>query len=120
MLKIEENRGALIAEETKDVLSAIDHAILNELRLCTSLVEACHDARLPVGSSQKLLQTMTSGLSHIVAGRAEMAQTVRTLTAIKSGSSLREISYNCPGEVPPGFMTLETVEPKPCADAVFG
>lgn len=98
MHDIQDNIGTLIAAETKGALHAIDTAILTELRFCASLVEAFERTNLPIGPSQKLLQTLSSGLSHIVAGRGEMAQTVRTLTAIKSGSNLQETSYNCPGE----------------------
>ena len=101
MLNIQDNIGMLIADETQGALRAIDDAILTKLRLCTTLVEAFEDTNLPVGPSQKLLQSIATGLNHIVAGRGEMAQTVRTLTAIKAGSSLRETSYNCPqGGVP--------------------
>lgn len=100
MLEIKNNTGALVASETQGTLRAIDDAILSELRLCTTVVEAFGDTDLTIGSSQKLLQSLATGLNHFVAGRGEMAQTVRTLTAIKSSSSLRETSYNCPGEAP--------------------
>jgi hypothetical protein len=45
---------------------------------------------------------------------------VRTLVAIKSNSSLRETSYNCPGEpTPNGFAPHR--EPTPlCRAAHFG
>lgn len=110
MHDIQENIGTLIASETQGALKAIDNAILCELRLCTSLVEAIEETNLPIGRSQKLLQTLSTGLSHFVAGRGEMAQTVRTLTAIKSGSNLHETSYNCPGEPSPNGLsqTFET------------
>jgi hypothetical protein len=100
MSKISENVGALVAADAKGVLRALDDAILTELRLCTTLVESFDAAQLTVGSSQKLLQSMASGLNHIVAGRAEMASTVRTLHGIKAGSNLSETSYNCPGDIP--------------------
>lgn len=101
MLTIQNNTGALVAAETKDALKAIDDAILTELRLCATLVEAFGENGVPVGSSQKLLQSLASGLNHFVAGRAEMAQTVRTLTALKGSSNLNETSYSCPGGQPP-------------------
>lgn len=101
MLNVENNTGALVAAETKGALKAIDDAILTELRLCATLVEAFGETSLPIGSSQKLLQSLASGLNHFVAGRGEMAQTVRALTAIKLGSNLVETSYSCPGEAPP-------------------
>jgi hypothetical protein len=101
MLTIQNNTGALVAAETKGALKAIDDAILTELRLCATLVEAFGETGVPVGSSQKLLQSLASGLNHFVAGRAEMAQTVRTLTALKSVSNLAETSYSCPKDHPP-------------------
>lgn len=107
MLSIQDNIGQLVATETQCALRAIDDAILTELRLCTTLVEAFEATGLPVGPSQKLLQSIASGLNHIVAGRGEMAHAVKTLTAIKSDSSLKETSYNCPGNTQPLLATQE-------------
>lgn len=117
---IQDNIGTLIAAETKGALRAIDNAILTELRLCASLLEAFEAADLPIGPTQKLLQTLSSGLSHFIAGRGEMAQTVRTLTAIKSGSNLQETSYNCPtvGEAPMPSRQLPIRET--CTTPSFG
>ena len=116
MLIIDKNVGALIAAETKGTLKALDDAILNELRLCTTLVEAFDGARLSVGASQKLLQSMASGISHIVQGRGEMASTVRALAAIKGGSNLAETSYNCPEGSPPSMRSA----PVQLAEPAFG
>lgn len=112
MLIIQNNTGALVAAETKGALKAIDEAILNELRLCATLVETFEEAKVPVGSSQKLLQSLASGLNHFVAGRAEMAQTVRTLTALKKSSNLAETSYNCPTDHPPMMRAEQSLQPK--------
>jgi hypothetical protein len=120
MFKIGEAAGALIAEETKGALRAVDNAILSKLRLCTSLVEIFEQAQLPVNSSQKLLQSMTSGLSQIIAGRGEMAQTVRELNAIKAASNLAETSYNCPGTIPNAIAQPLRAAPKACPEATFG
>jgi hypothetical protein len=120
MLKIEKNTGALIAAETQTALKSLDVAILNELRLCTSLIEAFEDAKLPVGTSQKLLQSMARGIDHIVTGRAEMAQTVRTLSAIKGDSSLKEVGYGCPGEVPLATILPDKVASPAVGEQAFG
>lgn len=120
MLNIQDNIGLLVAEETQGALRAIDDAILTKLRLCTTLVEAFEETNLPIGPSQKLLQSIAAGLNHIVAGRGEMAQTVRTLTAIKTGSSLRETSYNCPGPTPPLSIVSATHQDAACPVAAFG
>jgi hypothetical protein len=120
MLEVDENIGALIAAETKGALCALDNAILNKLRLCTTLVEAFEQTQLPVGSSQKLLQAMATGLNHIVAGRGEMAMTVRQLSLIKAGSSLSATSYNCPGGVPETGSAKRACEPAMHIEGVSG
>jgi hypothetical protein len=121
MSKIDENVGALVAADTKDTLRALDDAILSKLRLCTTLMESFDAAQLPVGSSQKLLQSMASGINHIVAGRAEMASTVKTLHVIKAGSSLAATAYNCPGDPATGIMLARADSPKmACPEASFG
>jgi hypothetical protein len=120
MLNIQDNIGLLVANETQGALRAIDNAILTELRLCTTLVEAFEEANLSVGPSQKLLQSIAKGLNHIVAGRGEMAHTVRTLTAIKAGSSLQETSYNCPSNMPV-LLTAQNAETSSASPApAFG
>lgn len=119
MLKIDDNVGGLVAAETKGALRAIDVAILSELRLCATLMEAFEQTPLPVGSSQKLLQNLANGINHFVAGRGEMATTIRTLTAIKAGSSLVETSYNCPGQVPLAKAGDGAGAQQPCPEAVF-
>lgn len=120
MLNIQENIGQLVAAETQGALRAIDTAILSELRLCTTLVEAFGETNLPVGRSQKLLQSLASGLNHIVAGRGEMAHTVRALTAIKATSGLRETSYNCPGQMLPILAAHEAENGTNCSLAAYG
>jgi hypothetical protein len=120
MLKIDENIGALVANETKGALRAIDNAILLELRLCTTLVEAFEQTAIPVGTSQKLLQNMTKGINHIVAGRGEMAGTVRALAALKSGSTLGAVSYNCPNDPPYAKSSSEAERSAASPDLVFG
>jgi hypothetical protein len=120
MLKVDDNIGGLVAAETKGALRAIDDAILSELRLCATLIEASEQTGLPIGSSQKLLQNLTKGINHFVAGRGEMAMTIKTLTAIKADSSVRETSYNCPGQLPVAIATEQSVEPRHCSEVVFG
>lgn len=120
MLKIQDNIGSLVASETQGAMRAIDNAILTELRLCATLVEAFETTPVPVGRSQKLLQTLASGLNHFVAGRGEMAQTVRTLSAIKTGSNLHDTSYNCPTNSPPMLAAQESEQSTACPVAAFG
>jgi hypothetical protein len=120
MLEVDENIGGLVAAETKGALRAIDNAILSELRLCATLIEALDQTALPVGSSQKLLQNLANGINHFVAGRSEMATTIKTLTAIKAGSTTRETNYNCPGQLPMDMVAEQTAMRQPCSETVFG
>jgi hypothetical protein len=96
MQNFDVNLGALVAADTQGTLKALDDAILSELKLCTTLVEAIQGNGIPVASSQKLLNSVTSGLSHIVAGRGEMATAVRQLNVLKKDSNLVVYDYGCP------------------------
>jgi hypothetical protein len=96
MQKFDANLGALVAADSKGTLKALDDAILSELKLCTTLVEAIQSNEVPIVSSQKLLNSMASGLNHIVAGRGEMATTLRQLTVLKQDSNLAVYDFGCP------------------------
>lgn len=120
MLKIDEHIGGLVAAETKGALRAIDKAILSELRLCATLIEALEQTELPVRSSQKLLQNLANGINHFVAGRSEMATTIKTLTAIKAGSTAHATAYNCPGDQPVARVAGHKAAQRSCPSPVFG
>ncbi len=95
MYKVEKNVGALVAADTQVTLKALDDAILQELRMCTTVLEAIQASHLPISTSQKLLQSMTSGLGHIITGRGEMATTIKHLTNIKDNSELAPMNFGC-------------------------
>jgi hypothetical protein len=96
MQKFDANLGALVAADSQGTLKALDDAILSELKLCTTLMEAFQSNAVPIVSSQKLLNSMASGLNHIVAGRGEMATTLRQLTVLKQDSNLAVYDFGCP------------------------
>lgn len=96
MQNFDANLGSLVAADTQGTLRALDDAILSELKLCTTLVEAIQGSAIPVASSQKLLSSLTTGLSHVVAGRGEMATAVRQLIVLKKDSNLAVYDYGCP------------------------
>jgi predicted transcriptional regulator len=100
MQNVEKNIGALVAAESKDAISALDQAIVSKLKLCMTVVEGAAASNIPVASTQKLLQSMSTGLSNIVAGRADMAQTIRVLSSIQKHSNLKTVSYGCPLGMP--------------------
>ncbi len=96
MQKFDANLGALIAADSQGTIKALDDAILSELKMCTTLVEAMQGNSLPINSSQKLLNAMASGISNIVAGRSDIATTVRHLTVLKQDSNLAVYDFGCP------------------------
>jgi len=96
MFTIKETTGLVVAEDTKTTIAAIDRAILAKTRLAGSIIEASEQSQLPIAQSQKLLEGMSRGFEHLVAGRADMLAVVRQLTAIKNGSSLDVVDFGCP------------------------
>jgi hypothetical protein len=96
MQNFDANIGALVAADSQGTIKALDEAILSELKMCTTLVEAIQGQQLPIGSSQKLLNSMASGIHNIVAGRNDMAATVRYLTVLKQDSNLAVYDFGCP------------------------
>jgi hypothetical protein len=103
MLKIEENTGLVVAEDTKTTIAAIDHAILSKTRLASSILEASGQSGLPMAHSQKLLEGMARGFEHLVAGRGDMLAVVRHLTTIKGRSNLEVVDFGCPDGLGPEF-----------------
>lgn len=101
MFEIQQTAGLVVAEDSKSTLVAIDRAILAETRLTSSIIEASEQSGLPIGHSQKLLEGMSRGFQHLVAGRADMLAVIRHLTAIKSASSLDTVDFGCPEGVNP-------------------
>lgn len=112
MLKINENTGLVIAEDTRSAIVAIDRAILSETRLTMSIIEASEQIGLPAAQSQKLLESMARSFDHLVAGRADMLAVVRHLNSIKGRSNLNVVDYGCPDGLGPEFWakTDETTE----------
>jgi hypothetical protein len=96
MQNIDPKLGVLVAADSQGTLKAIDLAILSELKLCTTLVEAMQTTAIPANTSQKLLSSMTSGLTQIVAGRNEMATTLKHLHVLKKESNLSVYDFGCP------------------------
>lgn len=97
MLNFRPGAGAVVAADTKNAVAAVDDALLNSARLIASFIEATQGSNLPVGESQKLLVSMTSGLQSVLNGRADMVAAIRQLTEIKGRSNFAPLDYGCPG-----------------------
>lgn len=114
MTHIKEQTARVVASDTQSMLTAIDNALLQQVRLCASVIEATGETELPVITTQKLYSSLSNGISRIVEGRAEAATSIRHLQAIQSRSNLRETSFGCPG----GPVTLMSIELVP--DSALG
>ncbi len=96
MLNIAETSGMVVAADTKATIRAIDQALIEEARFCSTIVEASALAGMPMAQSQKLLESMARSFEHLVASRADLLSVVRQLSVIKSHSNLDGIDYGCP------------------------
>ncbi len=86
----------VVAADVQTTVAAVDDAILNGARLCASFIEATQGSNLPVSQSQKVIKSITAGLSAVADGRAEIVSAVRHLTTIKDNSNLAPENYGCP------------------------
>lgn len=96
MLNFRPGAGAVVAADTKNTVAAMDDALLSGVRMCASIIEASQGSNLPAAQSQKVLLSMTAGLSSVVAGRGDIVSAMRHLTAIKGKSNFAPENYGCP------------------------
>ncbi|HEX8365237.1 MAG TPA: hypothetical protein VF603_08140 [Allosphingosinicella sp.] len=96
MLNFRPGAGPVVATDTKNAVAAVDDALLNSARLFASIIEATQGSNLPVGESQKLLASMTSGLQAVLDGRGNMVSAIRQMTDIKGRSNFAPLDLGCP------------------------
>lgn len=104
MFSISEQVGHVVAADTRTSVSSLDAAVIAQARMCATVVEASGAEHLPIGTIQKVLDSLSSGIRDLVASRAELITAVRELNVIQSESSLQETSFGCP--TGPYFATL--------------
>jgi hypothetical protein len=113
MLNFRPGAGAVVATDTKNAVAAVDDALLNSARLIASVIEATQGSNLPVGESQRLLVSMTSGLQSVLNGRADMVTAIRQLTDIKGRSNFAPLDLGCPGGPPSARFDEATLAAEP-------
>jgi hypothetical protein len=96
MIELSNWAGAVVAGDVQQTVASVDSVLLNGARMCISFIEATQGTRVPVAQTQKVLKSVTAGLSAVVEGRAEIATAIRHMAAIQGRSNLREESYGCP------------------------
>jgi hypothetical protein len=100
MHSIKQSSAAVVASDTQDAGAAFDNALLAQARLCASFVEANSEVKLPMATSQRILQSMTDGMSGLVASRDHMTSVVRQLNLVQARSNLQTVSFGCPAGLP--------------------
>lgn len=96
MLEIKQSVGAVVADDTKSSIAALDQALSQQSHLCVSLVEAAQHSGLAVAVTQPLFESLTTSMRGLVDSRAHLSDAVREIAKIQSRSNLRETSFGCP------------------------
>jgi hypothetical protein len=100
MHDIKQATGAVVAADTQASVGTLDEAVLAQARLCASVIEAAAASKMPVGATQKLLESMSNGIKGLVTSRSDLVAAVREINMIKMQSNLQETSYGCPNGLP--------------------
>lgn len=87
--------GQTVASDIRSTFDSVDRAVYDAARLTTDFIDACVGSELPPSRSQRVLKSLTDGITKIVDGRADMIQAQRTLVSIKGGSNLDVYDFGC-------------------------
>lgn len=112
MITLRETSVRVVAGDAQEMGGILDQALLQQMRLATSFIEASSESKLAMPLTQPALQGLAEGLGHLVEGRAKLAASVREMNKLLSHSNLRETSFGCPNGL---WMTLS-----PTREAVTG
>ena len=63
MHQIKHSSGAVVAAETQASVAAIDTAVLTQVRLCASVIEAASESKMPVATTQKVLESIAAEMT---------------------------------------------------------
>ncbi|WP_225205961.1 hypothetical protein [Novosphingobium huizhouense] len=112
MINLREGSTRVVASDAQEMGGMIDRALLQQMRLATSFIEASQESKLAMPMTQPALQSLADGLACLVEGRAKVSNSVREMTRILKHSNLREVSFGCPA----GLWTAiaDTAEPVTC------
>ncbi len=108
MITLREGSTRVVAGDAQDMGGMIDSALLQQMRLATSFIEASQEAKLALPITQAALHALAEGLNCLVEGRAKVSQSVREMTRILKHSNLKEVAFGCPG----GLWTASGDQPE--------
>ncbi|MEO0032849.1 MAG: hypothetical protein RIS94_2607 [Pseudomonadota bacterium] len=112
MINLRESSARLVAGDAQEMGGMIDRALLQQMRLATSFIEASSESKLAMPLTQPALAELAGGLNALVEGRSRIAASVREMNRLLKHSNLAETAFGCPNGL---YMTLS-----PARDAVPG
>jgi hypothetical protein len=107
MIQVRETSARVIASDAQEMGGVIDRALLQQMRLCTSFIEASQESKLAMPLTQGALEAMAEGLNCLVEGRSKVAISVREMTKLIRQSNLKETGFGCPD----GLWTAQSAMP---------
>lgn len=100
MYSIDNSAGQVVASDTQRSVEAVDQAVMSFAHLCASIVEVSKASNLPISTAQNALANAGSGLTKLIASRADMSSATRELIEIQKSSSLQTVLFGCPTGFP--------------------
>ncbi len=108
MINLREASVRVVTGDAQEMNGAIDQALIQQMRLATSFIEASQESRLAMPLTQPALQAMSEGLGCLVAGREKVSESIREMNRLLAHSNLKETSFGCPG----GIFRLNLTTPE--------
>ncbi|GAA4024858.1 hypothetical protein GCM10022280_27180 [Sphingomonas swuensis] len=96
MIELKPGAGMVVVADVRSAFASVDDALLSQARMIVSVLEATQNANIPAGQSQRLLRSMTDGMSSTVEGRAKICSALGEMLEIKKNSNLAPVGYGCP------------------------
>ena len=108
MINLREASVRVVTSDAQEMNGAIDQALIQQMRLATSFIEASQESHLAMPLTQPALQAMSEGLGCLVAGREKVLESIREMNRLLANSNLKETSFGCPG----GIWKLKLATPE--------
>lgn len=106
MINLREAAVRVVTGDAQEMNSVIDQALIQQMRLATSFIEATQESHVAMPLTQPALQAMSEGMNFLVAGREKVSESIREMNRLLANSNLKETNFGCPG----GFWRLSVVE----------
>lgn len=96
MYSVTEQIGKVVVADSQASVASLNSAVVAQARMCATILEAATAAKLPIGAVQGVLDSLSTGMAHLVASRSTMVTALRELNTIKTSSNLGDVDFGCP------------------------